>query len=66
MEQIKDEGSFLREENHFLMVENQILGKENQNLIEQISKLKKKLRLYELEIERNSKYKTQTQNASFT
>lgn len=66
MEQIKDENSFLREENHFLSIENQILGKENQNLIEQISKIKKKLRLYELEIERNYKCKIQTQNANFT
>ena len=64
MEQLQNEKKFLREENHFLTIENQILGKENQNLIEENFKLKKKLRLYELEIERNYKYKIQ--NANFT
>ena len=66
MEQLQNENIFLKEENHFLTIENQILGKENQNLMEENFKLKKKIRFYELEIERNHKYKIQTQNASFT
>jgi hypothetical protein len=65
MEQLQNENTFLREENHFLIIENQILGKQNQNLIEENFKLKKKVRLYELEIERNHKHKIQRQNINF-
>ena len=57
MEELRKENIFLREENHFLLTENQILGKENQKMIEEIFKLKKKIKIYEIETSYNYRSK---------
>lgn len=53
MEELQKINIFLREENNFLLTENQILGKENQKMIEEIFRLKKKLKIYETETSYN-------------